>query len=294
MPTRVRYRVLHETCYSYSGTVTSSRQLTHLQPRITPWQDVHRHRITVSPEPAERADGVDYFGNSVLRFAVYEPHDELVVRAESEVTVRDYMEGLDAMSVEWEAALAPASAAGIPFELDIEQYRVGSRMAPILAEAAGYARESFGPKRVWLEAMLDLTHRIHDDFAYDPKATTVTTSVPEVLEHRRGVCQDFAHLMISCLRTLGLPARYISGYVLTRAPEGRPRLVGADASHAWVASYCPEYGWVAFDPTNAKLAGTEFVTLGWGRDFSDVTPLRGVVLGAADQQLSVAVSVQPV
>ncbi len=293
MTPRVRYRVVHETCYAYSGTVTSSRQLAHLQPRITPWQDVHRHRITVSPAPAERADGEDYFGNAVLRFAVYEPHDELVVRAESEVTVRDYLEGVDAKCVEWEAALAQKPVSGVPVALDVEQYRVGSLMAPVLAEAADYARASFEPRRDWLEAMLDLTHRIHDDFAYDPKATTVTTRVPDVLEHRRGVCQDFAHLMISCLRSLGLPARYVSGYVLTRAPEGKPRLVGADASHAWVASYCPDVGWVAFDPTNAKLAGTEFVTLGWGRDFSDVTPLRGVVLGAADQQLSVAVSVQP-
>lgn len=293
MTTPVRYRVVHETRYTYSGTVTSSRQLAHLQPRVTSWQDVHRHRISVSPTPAERADGDDYFGNSVLRFAVYEPHDELVVRAESEVTVRDYLEGIGNKSSPWEAALAPKTTAGASIDLDVEQYRVGSRMAPALVEAADYARESFESKRNWLDAMLDLTHRIHDDFAYDSKATTVTTRVLEVLEHRRGVCQDFAHLMISCLRSLGLPARYVSGYVLTRAPEGRPRLVGADASHAWVASCCPGYGWVAFDPTNAKLANTEFVTLGWGRDFSDVTPLRGVVLGAADQQLSVAVSVQP-
>lgn len=294
MSIRVRYRVNHETRYTYSGTVTSSRQLAHLQPRVTPWQDVHRHRIAVSPAPAERTDGEDYFGNAVLRFAVYEPHDELIVRAESEVTVRDYLEEAEARQLPWETALAPTAAVGRIIDLDVEQYRVGSRMAPILGEAAAYARRSFDPKREWLDALLELTHRIHDDFAYDPKATTVTTRVLEVLEHRRGVCQDFAHLMISCLRSLGLPARYVSGYVLTRAAEGRPRLVGADASHAWVASHCPEYGWIAFDPTNAKLAATEFVTLGWGRDFSDVTPLRGVVLGAADQQLSVAVSVQPI
>lgn len=294
MPVRVRYRVIHETRYTYSGTVTSSRQLAHLQPRVTPWQDVHRHRIAVSPAPAERADGEDYFGNAVLRFAVYEPHDELVVRSESEVTVRDYLDNVQKMELPWESALAPKAVVGQSIDLDVEQYRVGSRMAPILVEAAAYARKSFEPKREWLEALLELTHRIHHDFAYDPKATTVTTRVLEVLEHRRGVCQDFAHLMISCLRSLGLPARYVSGYVLTRAAEGRPRLVGADASHAWVASHCPQYGWIAFDPTNAKLAATEFVTLGWGRDFSDVTPLRGVVLGAADQRLSVAVSVQPI
>jgi transglutaminase-like putative cysteine protease len=292
--TRVRYRVIHETRYTYSSTVTSSRQLAHLQPRSTPWQEVHRHRITVAPEPVERSDGEDYFGNAVLRFAVYEPHEELLVRAESEVSVHDYFDSANAAEVPWESALAAAVAPGAVVDLDVEQYRVGSGMAPVLADAAAYARESFAPQRGWLAAMLDLTHRIHDDFAYDPKATTVTTRVAEILHDRRGVCQDFAHLMISCLRSLGLPARYVSGYVLTRVSEGRPRLVGADASHAWVASCCPAYGWIAFDPTNAKLAGTEFVTLGWGRDFADVTPLRGVVLGAAEQQLSVAVSVQPV
>lgn len=289
----VRYRVTHETRYSYTSTVTSSRQLAHLQPRVTHWQDVHRHRIVVAPDPVERSDGEDYFGNAVLRFAVYEPHDELLVRAESDVTVRDYFDPARAAEVPWESALARAASPGDPVDLDIEQYRVGSSMAPVLAEAAAYAKPSFGAQRSWLAAMLELTQRIRDDFAYDPKATTVMTRVVEVLEDRRGVCQDFAHLMISCLRSLGLPARYVSGYVLTRAAEGKPRLVGADASHAWVASCCPAHGWIAFDPTNAKLAGTEFVTLGWGRDFADVTPLRGVVLGAAEQELSVAVSVQP-
>jgi transglutaminase-like putative cysteine protease len=152
---------------------------------------------------------------------------------------------------------------------------------------------SFRPARDGLEALMDLTRRIHRDFAYDPRATTVTTRVDEVLRLRRGVCQDFAHLMISCLRSIGLPARYVSGYVMTHAAPGRPRMVGADASHAWVACHLPSMGWVPLDPTNAKLADHEFVTLAWGRDFTDVTPLRGVVLGAADQSLSVAVSVQP-
>lgn len=294
MVAKVRYRVMHETRYAYSSTVMSSRQLAHLQPRATPWQDVHRHRITVVPEPVERADGEDYFGNPVLRFAAYEPHDELLVRAESEVTVHAYFDPRSAVSAPWESALATATAAGGAIDIGIEQYRFGSPMAPVLAQAAAYARPSFAAKRPWLEAMLELTRRIHDEFAYDPKATTVTTRVSEVLAHRRGVCQDFAHLMIGCLRSLGLPARYVSGYVLTRASQGAPQLVGADASHAWVASWSPAHGWVAFDPTNAKLAGTEFVTLGWGRDFADVTPLRGVVLGAAEQQLSVAVSVRPV
>ncbi len=293
MSTTFRYRVVHETRYRYSSTVTSSRQLAHLKPRVTPWQEVHSHSVTVAPAAVECADGEDYFGNGVLRFAVYDPHDELVVRAQSEVSVRACIEPGQIRPIRWRSAQAQ-QALGAPVDLGVEQYRCASPLAPVLEAAADYARPSFESKRSWGDAMLDLTERIHRDFVYDATATTVTTRVAEVLAHRRGVCQDFAHLMISCLRSLGLPARYVSGYVLTREHQGNRRLVGADASHAWVASHCPGIGWVAFDPTNAKLAGTEFVTLGWGRDFSDVTPLRGVVLGAATQMLSVAVSVQPI
>ena len=290
----IRYRVVHETRYRYSSTVTTSHQLAHLKPRGTPWQNVQSHSVEIEPAPGERAEGDDYFGNGVLRFAVDQPHDELVVRSESLVTVRDCADDIAGDMPPWDRALALPDAIGQPVDLDVEQYRVASPMAPVLDAAAEYARPSFTPGRNWLEAMLDLTKCIHADFVYDPKATTVTTRVAEVLEHRRGVCQDFAHLMISCVRSLGLPARYVSGYVLNRALEDKQRLAGADASHAWVAGHCPGPGWIAFDPTNGKLADIEFVTLGWGREFSDVTPLRGVVLGAATQTLSVAVSVQPI
>ncbi|RPI47750.1 MAG: transglutaminase family protein [Betaproteobacteria bacterium] len=290
----IRYRVVHETRYRYSSTVTGARQLAHLEPRATAWQEVHSHRIDILPEPVERSAGEDYFGNAVLRFTVTEPHDELLVRAESVVTVRDSLGPLARALPPWEAALASPDAIGKPIDIDVEQYRVASGMAPVLDVAADYARASFAPRRNWLRAMMDLTQRIHEDFTYDATSTTVTTGVAQVFEQRRGVCQDFAHLMLSCLRSLGLPARYVSGYVLNRVPPGRRRLAGADASHAWVAAFCPGHGWIAFDPTNAKLAEIEFVTLGWGRDFSDVTPLRGVVLGAARQELLVAVSVQPI
>jgi transglutaminase-like putative cysteine protease len=293
MAAGARYRVAHETRYEYSSTVTGSRQLAHLRPRHTAWQDVDSHEVHVSPVPGERAEEIDYFGNGVLRFAVDEPHDELVVRAESVVAVRSRGDDFAIDCPAWESALAP-DAVGKPVDLDVEQYRVPSPMAPVLDAAGDYAKGSFTAGRNWLEAMLELTSRIHDEFVYDPKATTVTTRVVEVLEHRRGVCQDFAHLMLSCLRSLGLPARYVSGYVLNRVPAGKKRLAGADASHAWIASHCPALGWVAFDPTNGKLADIEFVTLGWGREFPDVTPLRGLVLGAAKQTLSVSVTVQPI
>lgn len=288
----VRYRVLHETQYDYSATVLSSRQLAHLAPRQTAWQTVLAHEVRIDPAPRERAERTDYFGNAELRFLIDLPHAELTVQSESLVDIRPHAPAPDAVSPPWESAAAPVYVPG-PADIELAAYRVASPMVPICDECADYARASFTPGRPWLEACFELTRRIRKEFAYDPKATTVTTRVTEVLAQKRGVCQDFAHLMISCLRSLGIPARYVSGYVLNRVPEGKVRLAGADASHAWVAAHCPDLGWVAFDPTNGKLADTEFVTVGWGREFSDVTPLRGVVLGTASQELSVAVTVEP-
>ena len=293
MSAHARYRVTHETRYAYSSRATSAHQLAHLKPRDTPWQRLKYHSIEIEPRPAERAEGVDYFGNGILRLMLDTPHEVFKVVAESVVEIDSHIPDLAAHSPAWEAALASPGVWGPDADLDLEQYRVASPMVPLLEESIAYARPSFSPGRPWMAAMLDLTRRIHADFIYDPKATTVTTQVCEVLEHRRGVCQDFAHLMLSCLRSLGLPARYVSGYVLNHVPAGSKRLSGADASHAWVASHCPQFGWVAFDPTNGKLADLEFVTLGWGREFSDVTPLCGVVLGGASQKLSVVVDVQP-
>ena len=295
MGAHARYRVTHETRYAYSSKATSAHQLAHLKPRDTPWQRLKYHSIEIEPRPVERAESVDYFGNGIVRLMIDAPHDVLSVVAQSLVEIEAHAPAAGAASPAWEEVLASPYAPGpqMDLDLDLEQYRVASPMVPLLQESIDYARPSFSPGRPWLAAMLDLTCRIHADFIYDPKATTVTTQVREVLEHRRGVCQEFAHLMLSCLRSLGLPARYVSGYVLNHVPPGKTRLSGADASHAWVAAHCPQLGWVAFDPTNGKLADLEFVTLGWGREFSDVTPLCGVVLGGARQKLSVVVDVQP-
>lgn len=293
MTEHTAYRVVHETRYTYSDTVTSAHQLGHLRPRATPWQKIKSHKLIIAPKPVEQVIGNDYFGNEVLRFMIDTPHDELTVRAESVVDVESHAPDAAAGSPEWEQGRLAPGVWGPAVDLDIEEFRVPSPMAPVSDEALEYGRASFTSGRPWLEAMLDLTTRIQKDFVYDPKATTVTTKVSEVFALRRGVCQDFAHLMISCLRSLGLPARYVSGYILNRPKQGAARVVGADASHAWVAGHCPAHGWIAFDPTNGKLADIEFITLGWGREFSDVTPLRGVVLGAATQTLAVEVKVQP-
>lgn len=288
-----RYQVTHLTRYAYPNSVACAHQLAHLSPRSTHWQTVESHRIEIEPVPAERADGVDYFGNGIVRFMIDAPHKVLSVVAESVVELVSNAPDAAAASPAWEQARALPGAWGPNVDLDVEQYRVASPMVPLLEESIAFARASFPPERPWLAAMLDLTRRIHAEFRYDPEATTLATQVREVLEHRRGVCQDFAHLMLSCLRSLGLPARYVSGYVLNRVAPGGERLSGADASHAWVAGHCPGLGWVAFDPTNGKVADLEFVTVAWGREFSDVTPLRGVVLGPAMQKPTVEVTVQP-
>jgi transglutaminase-like putative cysteine protease len=290
----LKYRVVHETSYKYSSPVTSSRQIAHLTPRGTSWQKVVSHHLDVKPASIERTVSIDYFGNSMISLFVDEPHQSLTVRAESEVIISRYAPQPGAASAPWEDALAVKGEWGPGTDLEVESYRIASPAVPLLATARAYAAPSFAPGRPWLDALLDLTQRIRKEFVYDPKATTVTTSVEEVLELKRGVCQDYAHLMLSCLRTLGIPARYVSGYVLNRSKTDGTKLTGADASHAWVSAHCPGLGWVAFDPTNGKIADVEFITLGWGREFLDVSPLRGVVLGTASQQLAVAVSVTPI
>jgi transglutaminase-like putative cysteine protease len=286
----MRYHVLHETHYRYESPVVLSQQLLHLKPRELPWQKLGSHRLTVDPEPGESGEREDYFGNPVTQFLVAAPHTALAVRSEA-----------------WlEVAPRAAPAAGAPWEQVREQlarpaaqhepaqYLYESPQVECFRDLAEYAARSFAPGRHIVQAALDLTRRIHAEFKFDPRATSVATPLRQVLARRRGVCQDFAHLMIGCLRSLGLAARYVSGYILTTPPPGKPRRVGADASHAWVAVHCGEAGWVELDPTNDCLVDDEHVTLGWGRDFSDVTPMRGVILGGGEQELEVRVTVTPV
>lgn len=294
MSARQRYRVVHETRYSYQSTVTLSQQYLHLTPRSFPYQKTESHQLLVEPSTEEVAEGRDYFGNHTCHVAITAPHKSLLVRAESTVVLspRHDLEQIK-YSPPWESLRDSLLQDRHAAALDACRYLYDSPHVIASPALAHYARKCYSAGRPQLEAALALTQRIFDDFEFDDKATDISTPLEEVLRGRRGVCQDFAQLMIGCLRSLGLPARYMSGYILTQPPEGQPRLIGVDASHAWVSVFCPELGWVDFDPTNRCLVQNEHITLGWGRDFSDVTPMRGIVLGGGEQELQVNVTVSP-
>jgi transglutaminase-like putative cysteine protease len=287
----MQLHVIHETHYAYETPVVVSQQLLHLTPRVLDWQTLETHHIRIDPVPGELSARFDYYGNPVSHLLLAAPHASLAVRAES--TVNTIPRPAGGSGVPWEIARTRLHGlAGEPL-LEPAQFLYESPHVETSRELAAYAAPSFARDRGVLDAAFDLTRRINADFAFDSKATSIATPLREVMKIRRGVCQDFAHLMIGCLRTLGLAARYVSGYILTTPPPGRPRLIGADASHAWVSVYCPLNGWVDMDPTNNCLVDDEHVTLAWGRDFSDVTPMRGVILGGGEQELDVRVTVSP-
>lgn len=298
MSARAKYVVVHDTKYGYEHPVGLSRQVLHLSPRELPWQKVVAHTIAVTPEPTGGSiEAHDAFGNPTRSFSIDVDHEELVVRAESTVEVIARQYPADDASPAWDAVRERltyrAGRKPAPADLEATRFLFESMRVRNKRELASWTSSCFPPGAPLLKGVRALMERIHGDFKFDPAATTVSTPVMDVFTKRRGVCQDFAHLMLSCLRSIGLAARYVSGYVLTRPPPGRPRLVGADASHAWVSVYCPEHGWVDADPTNAVFPSLEHVTLGWGRDYDDVIPLRGVLLGGGEHELDVAVTVVP-
>jgi len=289
----VLYRVEHETTYGYRAPVSQSWQLAHLTPRELPWQRVLSHSLRIEPEPDERHDTLDAFGNGVTHFGVHAPHPLLRVDMHCEVEVGDRPEPRADERMAWEDVRdavrnEPTQDALVPVRM-----AEPSALVPWSDAARAWSAPTFTDGRDWLEAVSDLMHRIYEEFEFEPGVTTVTTSVDEVLVHKSGVCQDFAHLMLAALRSHGLPARYVSGYLRTEPPPGRPRLLGVDASHAWVAAYSPQHGWVEFDPTNDTRADRRHITLAWGGDFGDVVPLRGVILGGRGQSMDVEVSVIP-
>ena len=296
--TAVRYHVLHETRYDYGSPVSLSQQQLHLSPRILAWQQVEEQCVDIEPTPSWRRDGLDAFGNPVTWVAFHAPHDSLLIRSVMTIAVEPHLPGDLKKSPPWEVVrdrLAYDSTDPQPEDLDATRFLFESPHVRVKHELADYAADCFPPGKPLLLCVQALMAKIFEEFTFDPEATTVSTPVLEVLENKRGVCQDFAHLMIACLRAMGLAARYVSGYLLTRPPPGKPRLIGADASHAWVSVYVPgsEYGWVDFDPTNNLLPNTEHITLSFGRDFSDISPLRGIILGGGGAEPDVAVTVFP-
>jgi transglutaminase-like putative cysteine protease len=287
--------VTHETRYRYSTPVVLSQQLLHLTPRVLPWQSCSAHHIAVEPTANEMTEREDYYGNRTASLVIAVPHEELVVRAASTVSVEPRaLAAAAAPKSSWEAVRARLSALDAPPLAEPAEFLFDSPHVERSRELADYAVRSFTARRAVLESATDLARRIHRDFKFDRTATSVSTPLKQVLKQKSGVCQDFAHLMLGCLRSIGLAARYVSGYILTVPPPGRPRLVGADASHAWASVYCGERaGWIDIDPTNNCIVDDAHVTLGWGRDFADVTPMRGVILGGGTQELAVRVTVTP-
>jgi len=288
-----RYRVNHRTTYEYGATMTDGYSVTCLVPRDTQWQTVEAASIALHPEASEVDSSTDVFGNNVHQFGLHEPHDTMMVSAESLVAVEERDNPVDDTS--WEAVVeAGATSLGDP-GAELGMFRSSSTLVEVdvLRRSLGpQIDDIFLPGRPIVDAARALCLHIHDSFEFDPHFSNVSTPLIDVLEARRGVCQDFAHVTLGCLRSVGLAARYVSGYIETAPPPGQERLVGADASHAWVSVWTPKAGWVDFDPTNGHLPVNDHVTVAWGRDYGDVIPVRGVMIGpAASQQLHVAVDV---
>mgnify|MGYP003700792947 CR=1 FL=1 len=287
------YEIRHETRFNYATPVDLSQHYVHLAPRNCPRQSVHRAFLDVMPTPTVMRSGQDYFGNQTTYLTVEQPHSELVIVSSAQVEVHDAPAPHPELTTPWDEIASRLNAPGDPAALAASEHTFQSRFtrSDIAFE---YALPSFPPGQPILSGAVHLMHRINADFAYQGGVTDVYTPVDTVFEERRGVCQDFAHLQIACLRALNLPARYVSGYLQTHPPEGKEKLVGADASHAWVSVWTPGYGWVDLDPTNDLLPGPEHITLAWGRDYGDVSPINGMVLGGGDHSVKVSVDVREI
>ena len=290
----MKYHVKHVTQYDYSEPVTLSHNVARLRPREHALQKCLSHRLTVTPNPRARADWLDYFGNHSDYFALQQSHSELTVVAESIVEVFAPPREDNSMQPSWEESREELRASRDPVTRAAREFCFASLHVAPNSELAEYAMPSFKEGWPLFDCSLDLARRIHTEFKFFPGATTIGTPVAEVLRTRRGVCQDFAHLQIGCLRSLGFAARYVSGYLVTTPPPGQRRMQGADVSHAWVGVFIPGRGWTDFDPTNGIVPSGQHVTLGWGRDYDDIGPIRGVLVGGRCQQLRVSVDVFPI
>lgn len=289
----MRYRVRHTTLYAYSDSVDLATHMLHLQPRADlVGQSVVECGISVSPSPAARTEAIDHFGNCVSRIVINTPHKRFEVITEAVVDVAFPPPPEPSTTLPWEQVVAAAAAGGESSAAS--EFLFESPLVPAVPAAGAYAEISFAPGRPILDALIDLNSRIRRDFTFRASVTGIGTPISRVLARREGVCQDFSHLMIAGLRGLGVPARYVSGYIRTKPPPGAPKMRGVDQSHAWVSAWLgPRDGWVGLDPTNGLIVADEHVMLGWGRDYHDVSPVRGVILGGGRHTLSVEVDLAP-
>jgi len=287
----MNFDISHKTHYRYRSTVVQSLHLVHMSPRTLPGQIVRHHSLLVEPAPASRQDGVDAFGNIGVILDIESPHKELVLLARS--TVEKLLPPpIDLLATTpWDGLDYRLLRAANERDVHVLLFRCASRLTTPTIEIADYAAPSFAPGRPVLDAAMDLTMRMYNDFKFDPHATDVSTPIAQVFRTKRGVCQDFAHVALACFRSLRIPARYVSGYLHTRPPIGRPKLQGADATHAWISVWSPEYSWVDLDPTNGILVGDEHVTVAHGRDYDDVSPISGVLRGGGEHSVNVGVDV---
>jgi transglutaminase-like putative cysteine protease len=290
----MKYRVRHRTTYVYAAPADTCHNVLRLAPRTLTRQTCVEHAIDVDPAPLRSNVYFDYFGNQVRSFALYAPHSELLIDSRSVVEVNPPSTTTPPDSPAWETCAAALRTERDEETVDALQYVFDSPYIRTSERLFSMARMTFIKGRPLLQATMALTRFIHREFKFDPTATTIDTSIETVLEKRRGVCQDFAHLQIGCLRSLGLACRYVSGYLRTDPAPGQQRLEGADASHAWISVYSPDHGWCDFDPTNGCMIDERHITIGWGRDFHDISPVKGVVLGGGASRLSVAVDVIPI
>lgn len=293
----MKYQLRHSTLYEYSGPVSLSHNEARLLPRDLPWQWCTNAQLEIAPKPLRMRERIDFFGNRVVYFSLESLHEELHINVTSEIETRPRPMQDFFSTIGWEQAVRETAADIRYSNRDCLEARLFLLDSPFIRQhdsLAAYASSSFFAGRNLLDAVLDLNQRIFNEFVYDPDFTTVATPLKEVLASRRGVCQDFAHLAIGCLRSLGLAARYVSGYMETMPPPGKVKLLGADATHAWLAVFIPGWGWLEIDPTNGCVPDERYIVLGWGRDFADVTPLKGVMTGGGEHKLTVAVDVLPV
>jgi transglutaminase-like putative cysteine protease len=288
----VIYDIRHVTTYAYESSVSFARCSLRLEPRSGDGQELVSHSVEIRPRPAERTSRRDFFGTFTESVVIETAHRNLRIDSRSRVTVARRTPGRTATSPVWESVRDTAFAVTSLGPASPVSYVFASSLVPVLSQVTSYAAASFPPGVGVLVGAVDLMHRIRGEFKYDPKATVISTPLREVFDKRHGVCQDFAHVMIAGLRGLGLPAAYVSGYLRTIPPPGKARLQGADATHAWVSLWCgDDLGWIGFDPTNDLLVENDHIILGIGRDFSDVSPVDGIIVGSRKQKLTVAVDV---